>query len=183
MVLMLKIADSVRMTNGKPQNDMVSFNYFLLFLAPMSINIWNILNDWFVCFYIQSPFIYSVTVAKVKAFSFTISYVIPSGFSLNTYILKVGLKTAQTCKDLLYVPLLFILLENFLCHLLGKLSWSISLLTDALSMSNRCAGLMQLYEGYPSALRLNRHFYSQHSCWNPRAFQWQGRNQTDLITI
>lgn len=31
MVDMLKIVDSVRMTNGKPQNEMVSFNYFLPF--------------------------------------------------------------------------------------------------------------------------------------------------------
>lgn len=71
---------------------------------------------WVYLLLYKIPFIYFVIVPKVNAFSFTISYVMSSGFSLNSYTPQRGLKITQTCKGLLYAPFLFILLENFLHH-------------------------------------------------------------------
>lgn len=135
-----------------------------------------------LCLFLHKiPFYIPCSSSQSNSFSFTISYVMSSRFSLNFYIPNVGLKITQKCKDLLYVPF-FLFCWKTSCHLLQKLSDNV--IADwHTSMSNRHAGLMQLSADYPNALHLNRHFYSQCSCWIPWGCQWQERNQIGLITI
>lgn len=136
-----------------------------------------------VCLFLHKiPFYILCNISsQSKSFSFAISCVMSSGFSLNSYTPQVGSGLLKLARVYFMHPFLFC--WRIFCAILEKLWWSISLLSDTLSMSNRCAGLMQLYVEYPNGLHLIRHFYSQCSWWNLWAFQWQGRNQIDVVTI